>query len=191
MEPVSMVIGAALEVVPWLVRWAKGDKAGDMADRVAGVARNITGQADATAAMEAIKKDPQLTLQFQQQVNQIIVAELDAENRQLESINATMRAEATSGDKFVSRWRPTFGYIVSLTWLAQMAALTWVTVRHPEQAAVVLTAAAGLSVMWSVALAVLGVQVVKRSQDKQVAAGQPVGPGLLGALAQRIAGGGE
>lgn len=190
MDPVSIIMGLA-QFVPALVRWAKGDKAGDMAEKAVAVAQTLTGESEPNAAIEAVKKDPALAVKFQEQMTQVVVAELDAENRQLESINATIRAEAASGDKYVSRWRPTFGYIVSFTWLAQMVALTWVTVRHPDKAAAVLTAAAGLSVMWSVALTVLGVQVVKRSQDKQVAAGQVPGVGIVGALAARIAGGGE
>ena len=46
-----------------------------------------------------------------------------------------------------------------------------------------------LTVQWSVALAVLGVNVSKRSQDKATHAGQAPTPGILGAVVNRIAGG--
>jgi hypothetical protein len=41
---------------------------------------------------------------------------------------------------------------------------------------------------WAVALSVLGVNVAKRSQDKQVTAGQQPGGGLLGAITKRLGG---
>lgn len=187
MSAISIIMGLA-KFAPALVRLAKGDKAAGVAAKALAVAQAITGATAPNAVLAAIEKDPALALKFQQQINQLVMAELDAENKQLETINATMRAEAASGDWYVSRWRPTFGYIVSLTWLAQMLAITYVIVARPEQSSTAIEAVAQLSMMWSVALSVLGVQVIKRSQDKQVAAGQTVGPGMLDALASRIAG---
>ncbi len=75
------------------------------------------------------------------------------------------------------RWRPTFGYAVTAAWAAQMAAIAWAVVAHPTDAPAILAAAASLSAMWGVALAVLGVAVHERSRDKALAAGQPA-PGL-------------
>lgn len=89
----------------------------------------------------------------------------------LEQVNLTMRAEAGSADPFVRRWRPMFGYCVALTWAGQTAALLYVVVATPEYAAEIMDAVAGLSVMWGVALSVLGINVVKRSDDKAVATG--------------------
>ena len=195
MEPVTIIMSLA-QLVPSLVRWAKGDKAGEIADKVLGVAQAVTGQSDAGAAIDAIKKDPQLALQFQQLANELVLAELDAENRQLESINSTMRAESASGDKFVSRWRPTYGYAVTFTWTVQMLAfsylLVYAVIARPTDAGqiinAVVAAISALSIMWGVALSVLGVYVSKRSQDKQIEAGQTPAPGLVGAMALRIAG---
>ena len=49
----------------------------------------------------------------------------------------------------------------------------------------IICALAGLSMIWSVALGVLGVAVVKRSEDKAVSAGfSPVG--ILGSVAKAI-----
>jgi len=195
MDPVSIVMGLA-QFVPALVRWAKGDKAGAVADKALAVAQAVTGQPDAPSAIDALKKDPALALQFQQQANQLVIAELDAENKQLESINVTMRTEATSGDKYVARWRPTYGYAVTFTWTLQMIVfsfiLVYAVVAVPANATAIISAVVAMisafSVMWGVALSVLGVYVSKRSQDKQVSAGQTPPPGLLGAFASRIAG---
>ncbi len=197
MDPVTIITTLA-QFVPSLVRWVKGDKAGDMADKVLSVAQSVTGQTEANSAVELLKKDPALALQFQQQANQLVLAELDAENKQLESINATMRNEAASGDKYVARWRPTYGYAVTFTWTLQMLVFSFVliyaVVVAPDNATAIINSVVAMisafSIMWGVALSVLGVYVSKRSQDKQVSAGQMPPPGLLDAVASRIAGGG-
>ncbi len=111
---------------------------------------------------------------------------LEAANRRIEvkarsreaqtawrEVNATMRAETRAEDAYVRRWRPTFGYAVTAAWALQMAAIAWAVVAHPPDAPAILAAAASLSAMWGVALAVLGVAVHERSRDKALAAGQP------------------
>jgi hypothetical protein len=108
----------------------------------------------------------------------------------LGEINATIRAEAAAGDAFTRRWRPTLGYVVALAWGAQMTAASYVVVAHPESAAAVLSALAALFPMWSVALGVLGVAVIKRSDDKRLAAGHAPAPALaelIGAALDRRA----
>lgn len=99
-----------------------------------------------------------------------------------------MRVEAQSNDVVVRRWRPYFGYAVAISWFIQMMALSYIIIFRPEQSATVISALSELSVMWSVALSVLGVYVNKRSEDKAVAAGRELPIGIFGAVAQRIAG---
>jgi len=96
----------------------------------------------------------------------------------LAEINATIRAETQAGDAYTRRWRPTLGYIVAIAWGAQMLGASYVIVAYPETAAAVLGALAQLFPMWSVALGVLGVAVIKRSDDKRLAAGHAPAPGL-------------
>lgn len=111
------------------------------------------------------------------------------ESEILAEINATMRTEARSEDAYVRRWRPTFGYAVALTWTVQMAGLTYAVIATPEHAAEILAAIGSLSLIWGVALSVLGINVVKRSQDKAVEAGQGLPAGLGGRIAGAIFGG--
>lgn len=123
---------------------------------------------------------------------------LEAETAQLTEINATMRAEAASLDPYVRRWRPTFGYSVALAWTMQMVGLTiilgWAVIKTPASASGIIDAMArvisSLMVLWGVALSVLGINVKKRSDDKQLSAGKPQEPGMLGTLLHRLAGGG-
>ena len=135
--------------------------------------------------MELIKANPELLIKYQQTMNDVILHELDAETRQLEAINATMRAEYGSDDNYTRRWRPTMGYCVTIAWFLQMAAISVTIVKDPTMAATVINAMAQLTALWGVALAILGVAVVKRSEDKQTAAGfEP--SGILGSIRNAI-----
>lgn len=85
----------------------------------------------------------------------------------IEQVNASLRAEAASEDKYVRRMRPTFGYIMAGTWAAQMLAIALVIVEQPDKAGAVLNAMSQLDTIWTVGLSVLGIYVYKRSQDKR------------------------
>ena len=85
----------------------------------------------------------------------------------IEQVNASLRAEIASEDKYVRRMRPTFGYLMAVTWAAQMLAIAYVIVFETAQAGVVMSAMASLSAIWAVGLSVLGIYVYKRSEDKK------------------------
>jgi hypothetical protein len=183
------LISAALQLapmVPRLTRLLAGDKAADVAEKVIDVTTAIAGVDEPEQAIEVIQQNPELQLQLQQQLNEFVIAEMEQENETLRTINKTIQTEAISNDPFVRRWRPFFGYTVAVTWFLLMLALGIVIVITPEDAPDVINAMTNLSLMWSVALAVLGISVNKRSQDKQVAAGQPVPAGLLSQISNRI-----
>lgn len=157
------------------------------------VAKALGTDSEPAAVAEALKANPaalervrKLELENERELTRM---HLEAETTRLAEVNKTMRAEAASDDAYVRRWRPTFGYLTALAWIVQCAAIAWSIVASPEQAGSVAQAVTALTPMWGVALAVLGVNVAKRSQDKQVQAGQKPADGLLGALAKRLAGG--
>jgi len=109
----------------------------------------------------------------------------------LREVNATMRAEAQSDDAFTRRWRPFFGYVTAVTWGLQATAIAfaivWATLT-PEQSAAIFAGLSALmgamTVMWGIALSVLGVNAVQRSRDKAVAAGLSP-PSMVEALFKR------
>jgi len=82
-------------------------------------------------------------------------------------VNESLRAEIASSDKYVRRMRPTFGYLMAITWAAQMLAIAYVITFKTAQAGVVLAAMSSLSAIWAVGLSVLGIYVYKRSEDKR------------------------
>lgn len=94
-----------------------------------------------------------------------IRAEQYADN--LGEINASLRAEVASNDAYVRRMRPTFGYLMAVTWAAQMLGLAYVVVFKTGEASIVLEAVESLSMIWTVGLSVLGIYVYKRSEDKR------------------------
>jgi hypothetical protein len=86
----------------------------------------------------------------------------------IEQVNLSLRAEVASSDAYVRRMRPTFGYIMAITWAAQMLSIAFVILDAPEKAGAVMAAMGNLDTVWTVGLSVLGIYVYKRSQDKQV-----------------------
>jgi uncharacterized membrane protein YdfJ with MMPL/SSD domain len=117
---------------------------------------------------------------------QILKTEAERDTSFMSEVNQTMRSESASNDNFTKRWRPFFGYIVALTWGAQMLALSWSIIFDPRNAPQILAGVGALSAMWGIALAVLGVSVHRRSHDKQVAAGHAPTKGVIAAFAERI-----
>jgi len=68
MDPVSIAMTLA-PYAPKIIKWLSGsDKAEQAAEQVVQVAQAITGKDDALQAIEAIKADPALALQFRQSV---------------------------------------------------------------------------------------------------------------------------
>ncbi|ERS04808.1 hypothetical protein Q673_06215 [Marinobacter sp. EN3] len=143
------------------------------------------------AVAEAIKADPQalvklkeLEREHKRELKQMV---LEAETARLAEINKTMRAEASAQDGYVRRWRPTFGYMVAITWLVQSVAIAWAMVGAPENAADLINAVTALTPMWGIALSILGINITARSRDKRASAGQD-GRSLLDRLADTLEG---
>lgn len=92
----------------------------------------------------------------------------EVEKTTLSEVNQSIRMEAQSEDPYVRRMRPTFGYIMALTWLAQMLAVAYVLVFEIEKAAELIEAVGALSPIWGVGLSVLGIYIYRRSEDKRL-----------------------
>ena len=63
---VTALIAAAASLVPSIIKWTAGDKAGAVADKVADIAMDLTGEKNSLAAIEAVKANPELSLKFQE-----------------------------------------------------------------------------------------------------------------------------
>jgi hypothetical protein len=178
-------IFALAALVPSLLRFLGKDNEAAVADKVVEVGKALTGKEEPAAIAEALKANPELLAQFQRMATEVVIAEMNEETKRLAETNATMRAEIASNDPFVRRARPAFLYAMALTWTLQMIGLMVAIALNPQQGAALITAAAGLTAMWSVALAVVGVYVKGRSDEKKVAAGKDA-PSMLESIADMV-----
>jgi len=117
----------------------------------------------------------------------------------LKQVNQTIRTEAQSEDSYVRRWRPTFGYCMAYTWTAEaiticlgvLVSAGLAIFGKPDAGTMLLTGLENLieamTLMWSVALSVVGVNAVQRSRDKAIRAGKVPGS-LFGTLIGTISG---
>ena len=168
--PALLALG---ELVPALLRFLGKENQAQVADKVVAIGKTLTGTDDPAGIVAAVKANPELLAKFQQMANEVVIAEMHEETVRLAETNATMRAELASGDPYVRRARPTFLYVMALTWGLQALGLTAAIALKPEYGAKLIAALADLTTMWSVALAVVGVYVKTRSDDKKTAAGAP------------------
>ena len=67
------------------------------------------------------------------------------------------------GSCFERFWRPLFGYAVSLTWVLHMLTICWVVWEDNPRAPEIIMALVDTTSLWSVALGVFGISVVKNT----------------------------
>lgn len=92
----------------------------------------------------------------------------------IKQTNESLRAEIASQDKYVRRMRPTFGYLMAVTWTAQMLGIAYIIIFDTERAGLIISAMGSLSAIWGIGLSVLGIYVYKRSEDKKYQNGNEV-----------------
>lgn len=178
------------EAAPMLARLLGGDASGT-AGALAASALGV--EAEPEEVRRVLEANPDrvqdlrdLESENQQRLRQLL---LEAETQRLFATNAEVRARLASGDRFKGYWRPLFGYIVAFTWGLIMVAVAVIMVREPaEGVEKVLNGLEDLSVMWAVALAILGINVAKRSQDKALAFGKEA-EGMLSGVEKWLRGG--
>lgn len=129
------------------------------------------GAAKALEQMEAAIKSGHITGEQLAEANRHAeeMARMQAEEHRnaVSQVNESLRAEIASEDKFVRRMRPTFGYLMAVTWAAQMLGIAYIIIFDTERAGEIMAAMGSLSAIWAVGLSVLGIYVYKRSEDKK------------------------
>lgn len=158
--------------LPLLVKWV-GRALGGIDNPAAKAASDALATVGTAIADKAIS--PEDIKEANRSVEALATLDSGDYRTTIEQVNATMRVEAQSEDPYVRRMRPTFGYVMALTWAVLMGAVAWTVVMAPGEAAGVVASIGELSLMWSVGLSVLGVYVYKRSSDKARKAGVPPG----------------
>ena len=89
---IPIAMGLA-NVVPGLLRLLKGDQAGDVADKVLGVAKSLTGLDDPEEAVKAVQMDPALQIRMKElaleEINAFLADRQDARKREIDIVKAT------------------------------------------------------------------------------------------------------
>ena len=99
-------------------------------------------------------------------------AESEAETARLQTVNETMRSEASADDPWTRRWRPAWGFISAAAFFLQVSAIAYLMFAGDPTSAVLITSIGSLSVFWSVPLAILGISAWTRGQEKMLRAGK-------------------
>ena len=162
-----------------------GGNALTTAENILGVAGSVLGLEDPGEIMAAVDQglSADQNAALQSKMIDLQATELEEETKRLQTVNDTYQKEIESKDPFISHWRPFFGYCVAITWVVLIFGLmvaviitVWNKGSIAETIAALSSFVMALMPLYGIALAVLGVSVVKRSDDKQTAAGgKPTG----------------
>lgn len=175
-ENIKSLLGNSAPLIGTLIGGPAGAAVGGLVANALGVEntpvaieRALQNNPDAMVKMKALEYENEVSLKelaFKH-------AELESEERKvaLTQLNATMQIELASNDPYVRRWRPTWGYSMCVAWVLLFFGLTVVMIAHPEKATAVVNSIVALTPLFGIGLTVLGINIHKRSQDKQVSAG--------------------
>lgn len=140
---------------------------------------------DPNAVLAKLQQDPEAVIKYKlaelETKKEVQLASIQAKVSMLETVNVTMRNESNSEDPFVRRWRPFYGYAVSISWAIQMIGFSYmfiyVSITSPDNLPMLVQQFAILSgalvSLWGIALGVLGISVHKRSKDKSINQSDP------------------
>lgn len=112
MDPITAAMALA-QFAPGLIKWITGsDKAQAAAQKAVDLAQQVTGQSTPDAAINALKADPTLVLQYRKAVldQEVEFQKLAVQNAA--DINTTMQAEAKADHWPTYSWRPYIGFAV-------------------------------------------------------------------------------
>ena len=116
MDPIAAAMALA-QFVPQIIGWVsgKGSGAQKAAQKVVDIAQQITGQSSPDAAINALKSDPNLVLQYRKAIldHDLEMQKLVVQNET--DINLTMQAEAKADHWPTYSWRPYNGFLFGTT----------------------------------------------------------------------------
>ena len=133
MDPITAAMALA-QFVPQIIGWVSGkdSKATQAAQKVVDIAQQITGQSSPDAAINALKSDPNLVLQYRKAIldHDLEMQKLVVQNAS--DINATMQAEAKADHWPTYAWRPYNGFLFGTTVFCTYFVLPVLKIKPPE-----------------------------------------------------------
>lgn len=125
MDPISIAFGLA-QFAPQIIKWITGsEKAADAAGAVVDIAEQVTGRKGADA-LDALKADPALVLQFRQSV---IAQEADLDKAYLADRADARKRDAVFISAGTRNYRADFMFLLAV---AMISALVWLVWKDPS-----------------------------------------------------------
>ncbi len=156
MDPIS--IGMTLmKFAPSIAGWIFKKDVVEKVTKVVEVAQTISGEKDENKIIEKLGKDKDLAASFQHAVASLELEILREENKRIDTVNQTMRAESKSEKWPQYSWRPFNGFLFGITLFSNYIIFPLVGVSAQQIPEIVF-------VMWG---AVLGVTAWHRGVQKR------------------------
>jgi hypothetical protein len=125
MDPISIAFSLA-QFAPQIIKWITGsDKAADAAGAVVNIAETVTGRKGADA-LDALKADPALVLQFRQSV---IAQEAELDKAYLADRADARKRDAVFINAGTRNYRADFMFLLAV---AMIAGLVWLVWKDPS-----------------------------------------------------------
>ena len=125
MDPISLAMGLA-QFAPQIIKWVTGsDKAAEAATQVVDIAKQVTGQEDPEKALEAVKLDPAVAMQFRQA---IMANETELDRMYLADVQSARDRDTKLVQAGQRNFRADSMYILSV---ASVLALVYVVLKDP------------------------------------------------------------
>lgn len=177
---IKSTVGAAAPILGSLLGGPAGGAVGAMIASTLGVDDNPL------AVANAIQADPGAALKLKeiQDTNRAHLEGLRiaAETTRITEINRTMRSELQHEGVFKSGWRPMIGWVLAFSIAGLMSGLVYSIFKTPELTGEVISQS---SLIISLMLGVLGINITSRSSDKRSAMGVD-STGLIASIAAKL-----
>ena len=170
------LLGLAASLVPSIVGLFS-KQGGEVAQQVVDAGLALTGADSEPEAVDALNANPELLAAYKSKLLDIELEFYREDTKRMDIVNTTMRAEIAGNGIYKTGWRPAFGWVTAFSFgvvvLSYMGILGYTIVTSPAELAGVINALAvaigSLVSLFAVALAVLGVSVWKRTDEKTLA----------------------
>jgi len=153
----------AAKFAPSLVGKLTGsDKAEQIAEKVIGFAKEVTGEESPENAVKVLDANPEMALKFQQALYTYQLGLEQEYTKQIEAVNRTMQTEVISGKGLTAFWRPFNGILFGCTLFLDYVG-SQIILALAESTFVWQHIPAGVYMLWT---GVLGVAAVSRGKEK-------------------------
>ncbi|HEX5125798.1 MAG TPA: 3TM-type holin [Rhodocyclaceae bacterium] len=173
MDPITIAMGLAT-LVPDVLKWLGHDNAAQSAQKIVSIAQQVTGTSSGEEALAAVRNNPTLALQLQQELDRnkeelakigqaTELAEIQADSTNIVAVNTTMRSEDGSEHWPTYSWRPFIGFCFGFALLicVLVVAIAYISVMlDPTKAALLDKLPAfltSMSVLLAIPMPVLGI----------------------------------